>query len=70
MAEEDNHNIETLRLMPKTQQQVAGEYGISVNTLKSVLKLKGIELPKGLIFPNTQKDIYSKLGLPAGLEEA
>jgi len=55
--------------MPKTQQQVAGEYGISVNTLKSRLRLTRIELPKGLIFPNTQKEIYSKLGLPAGLEE-
>jgi hypothetical protein len=69
MAEENNHNIETLRLMPKTQQQVAGEYGISVNTLKNRLKLTRIELPKGMIFPNTQKEIYSKLGLPAGLEE-
>lgn len=70
MAEENNHNIETLRLMPKTQQQVAGEYGISVNTLKSRLKLTKIELPKGLIFPNTQKSIYKELGLPAGLEES
>ena len=55
MAEENNHNIETLRLMPKTQQQVAGEYGISVNTLKSRLRLTRIELPKGLIFPTPKK---------------
>jgi len=30
MAEEDDHKNETPRLMAKTQQQLASEYGISV----------------------------------------
>jgi hypothetical protein len=70
MDKEFDQNIESLLLKPKTRQQVADEYVISVNTLINKLKLAGITLPKGLIFPCTQKIIYYKLGLPAGLKTA
>jgi transcriptional antiterminator len=70
MDKEFDQNIESLLLKPKTRQQVADEYGISVNTLKNRLKMIGITLPKGLIFPSTQKIIYSRLGLPSGLKTA
>jgi hypothetical protein len=70
MDKEFDQNIESLLLKPKTRQQVADEYGISVNTLKNRLKRIRIKLPKGLIFPSTQKIIYSRLGLPSGLKTA
>jgi hypothetical protein len=68
MGKNLDQNIESLLLKPKTRQQLAAEYSISVNTLKKRLKLIGITLHKGLIFPSTQKIIYSRLGLPEGLK--
>jgi len=68
MEKDFDQNIEFLLLKPKTRQQLAAEYSISVNTLKNRLKMIGITLQKGLIFPSTQKIIYSSLGLPAGLK--
>jgi hypothetical protein len=62
--------VESLHLEPKTRQQIPDEYGISVNTFKTKLKRVRIELPKGLIFPATQKLIYHKLGLPAKPKKA
>jgi len=62
--------IGALYLKPKTRQEMADEYGISVNTFISKLHRVGIDLPKGLIFPATQKLIYYELGLPPNLKTA
>jgi len=70
MDKDFDHSIESLHLRPKTRQEIADEYGISVNTLKSKLFMAKITLPKGLIFPRTQKIIYYELGIPAGLKTA
>ena len=70
MSGEYDQKIESLHLKPKTRQEMADEYGISVNTFINKLKRAGIDLPKGLIFPATQKMIYYILGLPPNLETA
>lgn len=54
----------------KTREQVAKEYGISTKTLSRKLAAKGIDLPKGLIFPRWQKLIYQQLGWPDSLDQA
>lgn len=70
MEEKFSSIIETLELRPKTRQEVANEYGISVNTLKSKLVMLNIALSPGLIFPKTLKTIYYALGLPPYLKIA
>jgi hypothetical protein len=50
----------------KTRKEVAQEYGITVNTLKSRLKQLNIKLPPGLLFPKTLAIIYRSLGVPKG----
>jgi hypothetical protein len=62
--------IEGLPLKPKTRSEVADEYGISVNTLKSKINRAKITVPPGLLFPSTLKLIYYALGLPARLKSA
>jgi len=65
MENDFNSVIQSLANTAKTRQEVAGEYGITVNTLKSQLHKNGIELPTGLIYPKTLIIIYSVLGIPS-----
>lgn len=51
----------------KTRQQIADEYGWSVQTLRARLKVNKIDLPKGLISPLWQRMIYEALGYPPGV---
>ncbi len=48
----------------KTRRQIAGEYGMHVNTLMRKLKKEGIKLPRGLVYPKEQELIYEALGCP------
>ena len=51
----------------KTRQEISIEYGFSVNVLKRKMKHEGIKLPRGLITPQHQKQIYDALGYPQGI---
>lgn len=45
----------------KTKGEIAVEMGISISTLQRKLKLAGLVIPRGLIAPEEQKEIYEKL---------
>ena len=49
-------------MSPKTKQQIANELGISMSTLKRKLKIYKLHVPRGLVCPDVQKDIYEQLG--------
>jgi hypothetical protein len=49
-------------MLPKTKQQIANELGISMSTLKRKLKTYKLDVPRGLVCPDVQKDIYEQLG--------
>ena len=70
MSGEYDQKIESLHLKPKSRQEMADEYGMRVNTFINKIHQTGIYLPKGLIFPATQKLIYYELGLPPNLKTA
>ncbi|MDX1478131.1 MAG: hypothetical protein R3301_10540 [Saprospiraceae bacterium] len=53
-------------LQAKTRQELAEEYGISRNTLARRLKMAGIDLPRGRIYPHDLRRIYRVLGDPRG----
>jgi hypothetical protein len=57
-----------MKLTVKTRQQLATEYGTSVRTFIRKLRENGLELPHGNIFPKTIREVYYKLGIPAGLK--
>jgi hypothetical protein len=46
----------------KSKQQIADELRICVKTLNSRLLKKGVKIPRGLIDPKTQRNIYILLG--------
>ncbi|MCO6475348.1 MAG: helix-turn-helix domain-containing protein [Phaeodactylibacter sp.] len=46
---------------PKTRQEIANELGISYTTFWRWLKNNNIELPRGLVYPNKQKEIFQKI---------
>ncbi len=46
----------------KTKDQIAKEMGIHVRTLHRHLKKAGMMVPRGLIYPAQQEEIYKKLG--------
>ena len=52
----------------KTRKQLAQEYGISRSTLYRRLKEAGIEMPRGMLNPLYQCQIYQVLGYPQGRE--
>jgi hypothetical protein len=56
--------IESLSLRSKTRLEVAEEYSISVETLRSWLKKAKIRIPPGLISPRNLKIIYYTFGIP------
>ena len=53
-------------MLAKTKQQIAAEYNIHRNTLCRKLKALGLELPRGLLYPEQVKKIYDALGHPRG----
>ena len=48
----------------KTHQQLADEYGIHRTTLRRRLRKAGLNLPRGLISPKHQKEVYALFGPP------
>lgn len=46
----------------KTKAEIADEIGIHLSTLQRRLKQAGLTVPRGLITPEQQKEIYDKLG--------
>jgi|WetSurMetagenome_2_1015567.scaffolds.fasta_scaffold683177_1 hypothetical protein len=63
---------EIISLIPraKTKAEVAEEYCICEKTLKRRLKRKGIRLPKGIIYPDDLRLIYTALGKPGNKKTA
>lgn len=59
--------IEALPLGPKTRKEVAREYDVTLKTLRCRLRKAKIDVPGGIIFPKTLKNIYNALGLPKNL---
>jgi len=57
--------LDSLTNRAKTKKEVADEYGICVKTLNDHLRKKNIRQIRGLLFPETLREIYKKLGLPA-----
>ncbi|MEM9819723.1 MAG: hypothetical protein AAF985_01570 [Bacteroidota bacterium] len=51
---------------PKTKTQLAEELGISLSTLQRWLKKHHLEVPRGLISPEKQKEIIEALGYNNG----
>ncbi len=47
---------------PKTKHQIAQELGISLRTLQRWIKKSDIEVPRGLISPLKQTEIFEKFG--------
>lgn len=47
-----------------TRREIANLLGIGEHTLKRKLKEKGISLPKGLVTPQAQKNIFDALWYP------
>lgn len=53
----------------KSKQQMADEYGVCRKTFNKLLINEHIKLKRGVISPREQKNIYNKLGTPAGLNK-
>jgi predicted transcriptional regulator len=52
-------------LKPKTKKEIASEMDINLRTLQRKLKKLGLDIPRGLIFPEQQRLIYQELGWTA-----
>ncbi|MEM9544834.1 MAG: helix-turn-helix domain-containing protein [Bacteroidota bacterium] len=48
----------------KTKYQIAQELGVSLRTLQRWIKKSDIEVPRGLVSPQKQNEIFEKLGYP------
>ena len=48
---------------PKTKEQLADEMGLHPKTLQRHLKKADLNVPRGLIYPKEQMEIYERLGL-------
>lgn len=60
----------TPSLPPKSRRQIAAEYQISSDTLRRRLRRMKIAIPNGLILPAHQRQVYERLGYPAGVDPA
>lgn len=47
---------------PKTKYQLAQEMGISLRTLQRWIKKSNLEVPRGLVCPEKQKEMLEKFG--------
>ena len=47
---------------PKTKYQIAQELGISLRTLQRWIKKWNLDVPRGLVCPEKQKEIFDKFG--------
>jgi len=47
---------------PKTKQQIAQELGISLRTLQRWIGKSDIHVPRGLVTPQKQKEIFREFG--------
>jgi len=47
---------------PKTKHQIAQDLGISLRTLQRWIKKSDLQVPRGLVCPNKQKEIKDTLG--------
>ncbi len=47
---------------PKTKHQIAQDLGISLRTLQRWIKKSDLEVPRGLVCPQKQKEIKDTLG--------
>lgn len=49
-------------MKPRTRQELAQKLNISRTTFYRLIKRKGINLPKGLLYPKEQEKILEALG--------
>ncbi|MFT5168334.1 MAG: putative DNA-binding protein (UPF0251 family) [Saprospiraceae bacterium] len=47
------------KLQPKTRKEIAQDLGISYSTFWRLLKKKKINLPRGLVYSNSQENIFN-----------
>lgn len=47
---------------PKNKKQIANEMGLSLRTFQRRLEQASLEVPRGLVSPEAQDEIYQKLG--------
>jgi len=47
---------------PKTKNQIAQELGISLRTLQRWIKKWNLDVPRGLVCPEKQREIFEKFG--------
>lgn len=47
---------------PKTKSQIAMDLGISLRTLQRWIKKSELNVPRGLVCPNKQKEIQEAFG--------
>lgn len=45
----------------KTKSQLANEFGMSLSTFQRRLKVVNLNVPRGLISPDVQKEIFKRL---------
>lgn len=55
-------NVDPALLTAKTKKQLSKEMGFSLRTFQRRLKEANVEVPRGLISPEKQFEIYQKLG--------
>lgn len=53
---------------PKTKNEIAQDLGISLRTLQRWIKKSGLRVPRGLICPKKQVEIFETLGYPTERE--
>lgn len=54
---------------PKTKQQIARELGISLRTLQRWIGKAEISVPRGLVSPKKQEELFRVLGYDSLLEQ-
>lgn len=47
----------------KTKSQLADEFGMSLSTFQRRLKAVNLNVPRGLISPDAQKEIFKRLNV-------
>ena len=55
-------NVDPASLVAKTKKQLSDEMGFSMRTFQRRLREAQVEVPRGLVAPEKQFEIYQKLG--------